>query len=457
MTKRGKQDVHKSENRFDSGSEYSEDFETDSEPDLPALSMLGTPERGTLSSPSSSLSSPEHPGTLVRNLETMLRQIQQVRRETRDAVERLAPHIPQLLTVMDGLEQEATQHCAAFQGIFNGALGQSLNILPGYIHHKPGGAAEPSFDVDVSTAGQMTNGSGAQEMIPAVDHGPHEVASTPNENFTSPWAPAQGSSVAMQDDAAVVLPPGILVGGVAEVKKETTRELCSHVLSICTLQEFSLDQYVNPYNYSIPAFTHEHHHCVVELPDSPVANLDDYLDKALAFIDRWAAGEPPPANASSPNKRHHILLHSLHGFSRTAAILCAWVQRRRRVRASLANILKGVRTIAPLAAPNFGFIAQLLKSEPIGQEPSIKVWEYAGLTRDEWVTELRCGQKLAGGYDPTSKAHGLKLNKRSARRILALGLRRRRSGLQTHSGVFTVDTVPCAGATMNFFSLVEVD
>lgn len=176
------------------------------------------------------------------------------------------------------------------------------------------------------------------------------------------------------------IPPGILIGGLSAVESVQTRARCSHVLSVrasasavqivcvfgrgeatlnaasrrgwrgkrmqlCQQEEFDLDRFVNPYNYSIPAFAHEHHHIQLELLDSPLTDISSpCLQPAFAFIDRWIAGEPPPpvVGGARRERRRCLLLHSVHGHSRPAAVLCAWLlQRRRGATSSLAETLCG--------------------------------------------------------------------------------------------------------------------
>jgi len=136
-------------------------------------------------------------------------------------------------------------------------------------------------------------------------------------------------------------------------------------------------------------------------------------------------------------------------------VLCAWLLKRRRVTPSLAGALAAVRTVAPLAAPNFGFISQLVQLEPGAPQPSIRVWEYAGLSWDQWATELRNGGGGGGGGGEgggSGEAGLPPLTKRSARRILALGRRLLREGSRGAGA-----SVPSVGAAIDFSSLIEVD
>jgi predicted protein tyrosine phosphatase len=56
-----------------------------------------------------------------------------------------------------------------------------------------------------------------------------------------------------------------------------------------------------------------------------------------------------------------LLIHSVHGCSRPAAVLCAWMMSRGAGKVALADALRAVQGMQPSAAPNFGFIAQLLE------------------------------------------------------------------------------------------------
>eukprot|EP01043_Picozoa_sp_COSAG02_P077934 COSAG02_NODE_17307_length_1013_cov_0.997812_1_plen_300_part_10 len=85
------------------------------------------------SSPSSSLSSPDHPrgggADPIAPLLAMLAQIRAVRGQTLAAVERLAPHMPEVVNIAAELEDEAAELQAAFD--------QLLQPLPG------GGLVQP--------------------------------------------------------------------------------------------------------------------------------------------------------------------------------------------------------------------------------------------------------------------------------------------------------------------------
>jgi hypothetical protein len=98
------------------------DFEEGEENEEPAPEHASD-EEGALSLPSSSLSSPEQAGNPLLNLERMLGQIRDVRRETMAAVERLAPHMPELVAMVEGLEIEAARHQASFDQLAAGVTG----------------------------------------------------------------------------------------------------------------------------------------------------------------------------------------------------------------------------------------------------------------------------------------------------------------------------------------------
>jgi hypothetical protein len=276
--------------------------------------------------------------------------------------------------------------------------------------------AEPSVVIDVT-------GSGLHF---------HEPPAEPVEDDTkaaSSTDPTSASSAGVKL-ATALLPAGLVLGGLDTVRDETVRGMCSHVISICTKEEFDLDVFVNPHGYSIPAFGHNFKHTVMQLTDSPLAGplvnplthkFVGGLTPAFEAIDEWVAASN---EWTVGGRSKQLLIHSVHGYSRPAAVLCAWLMARGNGRISLADALHTCRAIEPSAAPNFGFILQLLEHErffgtpveqPLLQQPSgpsVCVWEYAGLEEAEWKSEL-------------ARSKGV-LDRTSARRILAASLRRRR-------------------------------
>jgi hypothetical protein len=57
------------------------------------------------------------------------------------------------------------------------------------------------------------------------------------------------------------------------------------------------------------------------------------------------------------------MVHSVHGRSRPAAVLCAWMMSKGVGKVSLADALTATQACfgQPYAQPNFGFVAQLLE------------------------------------------------------------------------------------------------
>jgi hypothetical protein len=136
---------------------------------------------GQMSSPSSSLSSPEHGANPITNLQHMLAQMREMRRQTLMAVERLAPHMPELVTMVEGLELEAARHQASFDALVGAerqraaaaalVTGEAVAERQGRRRltragggdarsggggrGRGGEAAEPSVSIDVTRAGGL--------------------------------------------------------------------------------------------------------------------------------------------------------------------------------------------------------------------------------------------------------------------------------------------------------------
>ena len=85
--------------------EYGDDFESMSSTDEDEANADLSGASGY-----SSLSSPDRPAHPLANIEMMLARIRGLRRDTLAAVERLAPHMPELVAMVEGLETEAIRH-----------------------------------------------------------------------------------------------------------------------------------------------------------------------------------------------------------------------------------------------------------------------------------------------------------------------------------------------------------
>ena len=274
----------------------------------PGVPPMGIPI--SQSSPSSSLSSPDHPGgggggnggggDPIAPLLAMLAQIRAVRGQTLAAVERLAPHMPEVVNIAAGLEEEA----AGLQAAFNQLLGaappqqqpggiplaqrQQQQQQPGEQRERAAGVAaqllqplvagdedgedddyqeqsdesggwvaapaEPSVSIDVLASGfRVTEPTPVDETITS----PPTTAAAAAEATEATAEPSASSNEESAKAAAALLPAGgqgVLLGGLDAARDETVRDLCSHVVTICTKQEFDLDAHVNPHGFSIPAF-----------------------------------------------------------------------------------------------------------------------------------------------------------------------------------------------------------
>lgn len=236
------------------------------------------------SSPSSSLSSPDHPGggaDPIAPLLAMLAQIRAVRGQTLAAVERLAPHMPEVINIVAGLEEEATELQAAFDQLLQplpraevrrpdrqdprdphrlGVAAQLLQPPTDGLDDERGGQdeqdylqapSEPSVSIDILPSGFRVTERPVEMATANEPAAPIAAAAA----AAAPPAAAPPSSAV--STAATLLPgggQGLLIGGLDIVRDETLRAQCSHVISICTKQEFDLDAHVNPHGFSIPAF-----------------------------------------------------------------------------------------------------------------------------------------------------------------------------------------------------------
>jgi hypothetical protein len=276
----------------------------------PGVPPMGIPI--SQSSPSSSLSSPDHPGgggggnggggDPIAPLLAMLAQIRAVRGQTLAAVERLAPHMPEVVNIAAGREEEA----AGLQAAFNQLLGaappqqqpggiplaqrqqQQQQQQPGEQRERAAGVAaqllqplvagdedgedddyqeqsdesggwvaapaEPSVSIDVLASGfRVTEPTPVDETITS----PPTTAAAAAEATEATAEPSASSNEEGAKAAAALLPAGgqgVLLGGLDAARDEAVRDLCSHVVTICTKQEFDLDAHVNPHGFSIPAF-----------------------------------------------------------------------------------------------------------------------------------------------------------------------------------------------------------
>ena len=75
------------------------------------------------------------------------------------------------------------------------------------------------------------------------------------------------------------------------------------------------------------------------------------LDAWVAASREWTVG----------GRSKRLMIHSVHGTSRPAAVLCAWMMAKGAGKVTLADALSTVHGAHPTAAPNFGFVAQLLE------------------------------------------------------------------------------------------------
>lgn len=255
------------------------------------------------SSPSSSLSSPDHlPGGAdpIAPLLAMLAQIRAVRGQTLAAVERLAPHMPEVVNIVAGLEEEAAGLQAAFdqllQPLPDGRVAQMDRQHPrrniqqdGF--REPGVVAQLLQPHGVGFDDELDGQDGQeqeqeQEEQEQVAQEPRQAAAEPivsidilpsgfriveqppvNNMSTISESDAQATPTAVvpagtlpsadATTAAAFLPGGgqrLLIGGLDLVRDEAKRAQCSHVISVCTKEEFDLDAHVNPHGFSIPAF-----------------------------------------------------------------------------------------------------------------------------------------------------------------------------------------------------------
>ena len=83
------------------------------------------------------------------------------------------------------------------------------------------------------------------------------------------------------------------------------------------------------------------------------AQAFDALDAWVATSREWTVG----------GRTKRLMMHSVHGCSRPAAVLCAWMMANGAGNVTLADALSAIQTSCgqPIAAPNFGFVAQLLE------------------------------------------------------------------------------------------------
>ena len=95
----------------------------------------------------------------------------------------------------------------------------------------------------------------------------------------------------------------------------------------------------------------------VPLDDKPEENIHGWFRKANEFINSAISQDTP----SAASKRNVVLVHCNLGRSRSSTIVLGYlisVKRMELLKAS--NFLKSCR---PTAAPNIGFLEQLLKFE----------------------------------------------------------------------------------------------
>jgi len=445
---------------------YEDDFEDDedeSDAEEPAAEAdaasperapevdAASPERGDFplpqSSPSSSISSPDHHPNAqdpVAGVMALLNQIRAVRGETLAAVERLAPHMPQLVGMAEGFEQEANGLQDIFDRLFP-------NANAGVAHLQlPVDAVEEADEEEEEEEEEVGVEGGDEELAPTVeivvtgtglrvterDSEPAEVKADPEPESDQAQVAAEHAS---QSAASGLLPPGILLGGLSAVRDEGVRDRCSHIISVCTREEFDLTKHLNPHGFSIPAFGQDFQHVVLPISDSPLQPLDGgsaaAIAPAFAAIDAWAAASGEWAVGG----RSRLLIHSVHGQSRPAALLCAWLLERHGRRVSLADALAAVRALHAEAAPNFGFMMQLLRRERT-ESPSLRIWDYAGLRQEQWQAELA----RSGG----------ELDKASARRILAAS----RAAARRRASAAALEAVQGRGAVaVDWAAFAEVE
>ena len=79
----------------------------------------------------------------------------------------------------------------------------------------------------------------------------------------------------------------------------------------------------------------------------------DALDAWVASSREWTVG----------GRSKRLMMHSVHGRSRPAAVLCAWMMSKGAGKVTLADALRAIQAHfgQPHAQTNFGFVAQLLE------------------------------------------------------------------------------------------------
>ena len=84
-----------------------------------------------------------------------------------------------------------------------------------------------------------------------------------------------------------------------------------------------------------------------------LAQAFDALDAWVSASREWTVG----------GRTKRLMMHSVHGCSRPAAVLCAWMMAKGAGKVTLADALCAIQDSCGQAnaRPNFGFVVQLLE------------------------------------------------------------------------------------------------
>jgi protein-tyrosine phosphatase len=203
-----------------------------------------------------------------------------------------------------------------------------------------------------------------------------------------------------KDDIVNLVLPHVWVGGIEALADAKFMERISAVVSAVPVEDAAEEARMR-------AGRDEEHHIFVPIHDSPDAPIEEYWDRAAAFIDKHV------------RKGKDVLVHCHAGMSRSVTLVIHYMMRYLGY-ASADEALETIKRKRCIAHPNKGFMKKLkeipLPAPLVGDKFGEVMGEFyahrlhSGSTRGRLVTDPRQAKAIA--YSESRQRGGRRGNRR---------------------------------------------